>query len=300
MPTEPTPAADQPRWPSRYGWVFAAVWLVYLANPLGAITDADGWRQVLGYVGARRLRRALHGRDRLRPAGPADQADSVAALAQLRTGSSLARGDAGDGARRRGQPHWSAWRSSSAFAAMSLPRRWALATVAVLVGRHRVVVPAGLGVGGPRLRARRGPRRRSRRVRSGWRSNATRALLEAQEELAELAVEEERSRIARDLHDILGHSLTVITVKAELARRLLDVDAERTRAELADLEQLCRDALADVRATALGVRGVSLANEIARPRRRWSPPGSTPTCRPLPTRCRAVGARSSPGRSGRR
>jgi two-component system sensor histidine kinase DesK len=79
----------------------------------------------------------------------------------------------------------------------------------------------------------------------------------------ELAVENERSRIAADLHDILGHSLTVVTVKAELAQRLLDVDVERARAELRDLEALARDALSDVRATAMGVRGISLPGEIA-------------------------------------
>ncbi len=68
-------------------------------------------------------------------------------------------------------------------------------------------------------------------------------LLSAQQENASLAVENERTRFARDLHDILGHSLTVITVKAELAQRLLDIDPERARAEIADLERLSRDAL---------------------------------------------------------
>jgi two-component system, NarL family, sensor histidine kinase DesK len=88
-------------------------------------------------------------------------------------------------------------------------------------------------------------------------------LVLAQRELAELAVANERSRIAADLHDILGHSLTVVTVKAELAQRLLDVDLEKARVELRDLERLARDALSDVRATALGVRGISLPGEIA-------------------------------------
>ena len=55
----------------------------------------------------------------------------------------------------------------------------------------------------------------------------------------------------------------MVTVKAELAQRLLDVDLDRARAELRDLEALARDALADVRATALGVRGISLPGEIA-------------------------------------
>ena len=69
-----------------------------------------------------------------------------------------------------------------------------------------------------------------------------------------LAVDNERTRFARDLHDILGHSLTVITVKAELAQRLLDVDLDRARAEIADLERLSRDALADVRRAVEGYR----------------------------------------------
>lgn len=86
------------------------------------------------------------------------------------------------------------------------------------------------------------------------------------EENARLAVVDERNRFARDLHDILGHSLTVITVKAELAGRLLDVDTERARAELDDLEWLSRDALADVRRAVEGYREVSLPGEIARAR----------------------------------
>jgi two-component system sensor histidine kinase DesK len=88
-------------------------------------------------------------------------------------------------------------------------------------------------------------------------------LVEAHAELARLAVANERARIAADLHDILGHSLTVVAVKAELAQRLVDIDPQRARSELRDVEMLCRDALADVRATALGVRGISLAGEIA-------------------------------------
>ncbi|WP_202862703.1 sensor histidine kinase [Antricoccus suffuscus] len=105
-------------------------------------------------------------------------------------------------------------------------------------------------------------------------------LVLAERELGELALEEERSRIARDLHDILGHSLTVIAVKTELAGRLLDVDTERTRAELQDLERLTRDALADVRATALGVRGIALPGEIASARSALEAAGIDPA---LPT-----------------
>jgi two-component system sensor histidine kinase DesK len=91
-------------------------------------------------------------------------------------------------------------------------------------------------------------------------------LLAAREENAQLAVADERNRFARDLHDILGHSLTVITVKAELANRLLDVDPDRARAELVDRERLSRDALADVRRAVEGYRDLTLPGELARAR----------------------------------
>src|SRR3954451_12695138 len=91
-------------------------------------------------------------------------------------------------------------------------------------------------------------------------------LVNAQLENARLAVDNERTRFARDLHDILGHSPTVITVKAELAQKLLDVDLERARAELADLERLSRDALTDVRRAVEGYRELTLPGELTRAR----------------------------------
>ncbi|MCU1413245.1 MAG: histidine kinase [Microbacteriaceae bacterium] len=87
-----------------------------------------------------------------------------------------------------------------------------------------------------------------------------------QHELATLAVAEERSRVARDLHDILGHSLTVVTVKAELAARLIDTDPAAAKREIEDVEDLARGALADVRSTVAGFRGVSVAAELANAR----------------------------------
>jgi two-component system sensor histidine kinase DesK len=89
-------------------------------------------------------------------------------------------------------------------------------------------------------------------------------ILQVREENARLALDDERNRFARDLHDILGHSLTVITVKAELANRLIDVDTDRAKAELDDLERLSRDALADVRRAVEGYRELTLPGELAR------------------------------------
>ena len=91
-------------------------------------------------------------------------------------------------------------------------------------------------------------------------------LVHAQEENSRLAVDNERTRFARDLHDILGHSLTVITVKAELAQKLMDVDLDRARAEVADLERLSRDALVDVRRAVEGYRDITLPGELVRAR----------------------------------
>ncbi|MHC6220160.1 sensor histidine kinase [Arthrobacter sp. MMS24-S77] len=96
----------------------------------------------------------------------------------------------------------------------------------------------------------------------------TARLREAQTELADAAVAAERSRVARDMHDILGHSLTVIAVKAELAGRMLDTvpggpARDTAAAEISAVQDLARGALADVRATVAGYRGVNVLAELA-------------------------------------
>ena len=88
------------------------------------------------------------------------------------------------------------------------------------------------------------------------------SLLESRAEIARLASEAERDRIARDLHDLVGHSLTAITVKSNLARQL----AVGTPAlqEITEVEELSRQALADVRAAVSGYNEVTLDAELAR------------------------------------
>lgn len=78
----------------------------------------------------------------------------------------------------------------------------------------------------------------------------------------ELSVTGERERMARDVHDGLGHSLTVVSVKAELAARLLDVDPERAREELGQIQEMTRQALAELRATVVGLRSTGLGEEL--------------------------------------
>lgn len=88
-------------------------------------------------------------------------------------------------------------------------------------------------------------------------------LAEARIEVARLAAENERNRIARDLHDLLGHSLTTITVKADLADRLVGHDVDEAAKEIREVAALSRRALGDVRAAVANFREVTLAGELA-------------------------------------
>jgi len=85
-------------------------------------------------------------------------------------------------------------------------------------------------------------------------------------ELNRLAKVAERERIARDLHDVLGHTLSLIALKTELAGRILsrNSDAERARAEMADVENISRQALVEVQQTILGDRSETLEEELER------------------------------------
>jgi two-component system sensor histidine kinase DesK len=89
------------------------------------------------------------------------------------------------------------------------------------------------------------------------------ALAQARADLARLAAENERFRIARDLHDLLGHSLTTITVKAGLAARISQADRARAVQEITEVETLARQALGEVRAAVASYRQVTLAGELA-------------------------------------
>ncbi len=88
-------------------------------------------------------------------------------------------------------------------------------------------------------------------------------LTEARAELARLAVARERERFARDLHDLLGHTLSVIAIKAELARRLLPGDPGRAGGEVGELEAVARTALSEVREAVSGYRKPTLDGELA-------------------------------------
>ncbi len=116
-------------------------------------------------------------------------------------------------------------------------------------------------------------------------------LMEAREELARNAVAAERLRFARDLHDLLGHSLSLIALKSELAGRLAERDPARARQEMADVEAAARRALAEVRDAVSGYRQVTLTQALAEARSALSAAGialRAPVPAPLPEAVDAV------------
>jgi two-component system sensor histidine kinase DesK len=89
------------------------------------------------------------------------------------------------------------------------------------------------------------------------------ALQLSHDEVRRLAATAERERIGRDLHDLLGHTLSLITLKLELSRKLLDRDHDAARREITETEEVARHALAEVRSAVTGFRAADLAAELA-------------------------------------
>jgi two-component system sensor histidine kinase DesK len=264
-----TPAdAEHPTGPRRWGLLFAGIWLFYLLSPLAAAwqmrDELRGWIGILATLAfatlylsvfvAMRWRRTFAP---FRAPLPAPQGIMVVAvLVALGVVMCLTIGQEGTAAAVY----------IAVACVMCLHTRWAwtvsvavalttYAATLVVPGWHRDpgilfgTLVATLAIWG---------------ITQAINRNIE--VLSVREENARLALEDERNRFARDLHDILGHSLTVITVKAELANRLVDVDPERARSELADLERLSRDALSDVRRAVEGYRELTLPGELARAR----------------------------------
>jgi two-component system, NarL family, sensor histidine kinase DesK len=96
------------------------------------------------------------------------------------------------------------------------------------------------------------------------RNRMNRKLRKANEEIEHLAKVAERERIARDLHDVLGHTLSVITLKSELAGKLIEQDPARAGKEIREVEQVSRQALSEVRDAIRGYRSEGLVAELAR------------------------------------
>ncbi|WP_411761492.1 sensor histidine kinase [Streptomyces tunisiensis] len=110
-------------------------------------------------------------------------------------------------------------------------------------------------------------------------ADTVRELREARRELARRVVEEERLRFSRDLHDLLGHTMSVIVVKSEAARRLVPLDTEAALAQVTDIEAVGRQALTEIREAVTGYREGSLDTELDRARSALTAAGVVPVVR---------------------
>jgi two-component system sensor histidine kinase DesK len=113
----------------------------------------------------------------------------------------------------------------------------------------------------------------------------------ARAQVADLAASEERLRISRDLHDLLGHNLSVVALKSQLAQRLLSRDRAAAEGEMRDIESVARTSLQEARAAVQGLRTASLASELDRARDALLAAGITPEVhrtRPLPARAETL------------
>jgi two-component system, NarL family, sensor histidine kinase DesK len=244
---------------ARYGWVLWAPWTVFLIFPLVGSSQADepfalrivGVALTLAFLGVyafgwHRLARRCE-ETRLGPLGSPYAVLGVLVVLAVATAPVIGLGAL------------SFVPFVQAYAMFSLPVRvsWAFATV-VLVGCGGglaatsnfdewgyfvfILFAVTMGTGAGRLMDDQGERYAEVRDR--------------------LSISAERERVARDVHDVLGHSLTVVTVKADLAARLVEADPTRAKAELEDIQRLSRQALAEIRATVGGLRAAPLSQEL--------------------------------------
>jgi two-component system sensor histidine kinase DesK len=264
-----TPVEAPVSGPRRWGWIFALVWLFYLLSPLEAAWEqrdsVSGWVGIVGTV----LFAAVYTVAFLMLRWNRPEGTPFRVSASLPVGGAVVAVEVLLGVvvcAAIGQPGTATSVYVAVISMICLPALLAWPVVLVVAGTTYVAtivvdgwtkdtgilfgtMVAALAIWGI-----------SQAI------NRNIEVLAVREENARLALEDERNRFARDLHDILGHSLTVITVKAELAQKLFDVDPVRARAEVTDLERLSRDALADVRRAVVGYRELTLPGELARAR----------------------------------
>lgn len=249
-------AATKPSDPwERYGWIMSSIWLVFLAFPLYSAFNAPTagvWRLVavalllvFGFVYAQTFAKMTHSltQRQYRALG----LSRFLILIGLAVATIPMIG-------------WNAVGVAPflvAFSSFFFPTR---VGVAVIVGALGLT---GLGIvlGGPELWILPAVV-----LLVGVSTQLIATLDRRQHEHRELSTQvtlsNERDRVARDVHDVLGHSLTAITVKAELAQRLIDIDPQRAREEMAQVQELSRAALGEVRTTVGGLRAARLDDEI--------------------------------------
>lgn len=241
---------------ARRGMVYALVWLVYLVYPLVDLLDRVHplWQYPLAlgglvllavlYVGAWHWSVTENG---LRIAG--------IWISVIGTVLTLVLGGAYAGIFIYAGAVYARLRSVTTFAALTAVNLCLM--VAVALHAH-LDIPSLLGIGFGAIGTTVGVRG------IGALIAYTYALREAREEVARLARSEERERIARDLHDLLGHTLSLIVLKSEVAGRLMERDPKAAAGEIQELQEVARAALGEVREAVTGYLPRSLDGELER------------------------------------
>ncbi len=239
----------------RYGWVMSSIWLVFLIFPLVAALNAPtgwGWRIVavalilaFGVVYVRAFVALGHPLDAEAHHRPGVSRFVVLGALGLTLAPII---------------EWQAVGVVPfmvAFSSFFFTRR----TAVVVIATSLMLTGLAIALGGPELWILPGVV-----LLVGVSTQLVNTLDRQQGAQLDLSTQvtlsAERDRVARDVHDVLGHSLTVITVKAELAERLMDVDPDRAKDELAQIRTLSRQALAEVRTTVGGLRSARLQDEL--------------------------------------
>lgn len=237
-----------------------SLWMIYLVYPVEDLTGG-GHGTAATVAGALALAvfvvsyLALVARRSTATASAAGNLVTVAGMLALSVGASLTLG-----------PPWlTLFTYTSTCIAVVAPPRYALAAVGGVTGLALVVALAAHTDAGT-LAAILLPCFLSGLAMTGLQRliSTMRELREARAAVAHLAASEERLRLARDLHDLLGHSLSLITIKTELAGRFLDAGRQDdARTQVADIEKVARQSLTDVREAVSGFRRPTLAVELA-------------------------------------
>lgn len=239
----------------RYGWLLWSTWMIFLVFPVvDALGEDSSLRVVGGLVGVAAFAgvyviafRGLFGRGAATGASDMVMLIALSAIAAA-TGAAIGLGalsflpflaSFGMFGLRRPLTWW--WSAALVVFSFALPL--AAGQVKEYLLLVFILIAVSLGTGTGRVMSDLG--QRHERIRD------------------ELTLTAERDRVARDVHDVLGHSLTVVSVKAQLAERMIDIDPERARAELVEIQALTRQALAEVRATVGGLRAAGLDDEVA-------------------------------------
>lgn len=263
-------------------WI--GIWLIFLSAPLSALLDgryspagqALGWTGLTVFVG---LYLVMVFRNTSRSLPPRVIHTTLVILGALAIGLSLALG--------------SPWLVLFVYVAVNcgavLPLRratWGIVGATALMCLLALRADDPVGLAGPLLI----PALLGGFAMTGVRQliRTTVELKEARATVAQLAANEERLRMARDLHDLLGHSLSLITLKSELAGRMLPDHPGQAATQVADIEQVSRQALTDVREAVTGYRRPTLPGELAGARTALAAAGITAVVPvDVPKDCRA-------------